>query len=381
MNNFKPTGCPFPHDASTKVQDSGISVDAYLDSVLSMIADGVISINEDGIIQRMNDAALRMFGYTAEEAIGKNISMMMPEPYRSRHDSILARKSGTRRPDLFGPVLELKAERKDGSLFDIGMAISILPPGSNSRYVGVLRDISQQKKLDHLRKSLVSVMSHELRTPLTAIIGALSMLKMPELVRLPEQAMDFVQIALRHSVRLQKLTQQLLDAEQLSNIAIDIPLASHELITIVQQAIEDLHESAALHGVQLPSANRCQGQWVWADSFRLKRVISSVLDNAIRYSPRGSRIELDMIPLSTTNVRLTIKDSGPGLSHDLQQTIFCTFASTFDDAMAFRAGMGLSLPIAMGFMQQMQGTIGVLKTSKEGSTFYIDLLIAEPQPH
>lgn len=383
MNNFSSARCPFPHDAPVQLTAPASvtnDIDHYLDTVLATIADGIISINSDGIIQRVNAAALSMFGYSTHEVMGKNVSMLMPEPYRSRHDSILARKSSQARPDLFGPVLALKGERKDGSCFDIGMAISLLPPGSSSQYVAVIRDVTEQKKLDHLRKSLISVMSHELRTPLTAIIGALSILKTPELVRLPEQALEFVNMALRHSIRLQKLTQQLLDAEQLGSTAIDIPLSSHELGPIIQQALDDLHPSANLNAVQLPSALPGHGHWVWADSFRLKRVITSILDNAIRYSPAGSRVELTLTPLNSQMLRILITDFGLGISSDLQATVFQQFANSFEDSSALRAGMGLSLPIAHGFMQQMQGNLGILESSSKGTTLYIDLLIAAANP-
>ncbi|MES3041437.1 MAG: PAS domain S-box protein [Pseudomonadota bacterium] len=375
------SGCPFPYASAAPASgDTSYEADVYLDTVLASIADGIISIDERGIIQRANTAALNMFGYRAEEVLGQNISMLMPEPYRSRHDSILARNSGTTRPDLFGPVLDLKGERKDGSIFHIGMVISILPAEFRSRYISVIRDITQQKRLEHLRQSLISVMSHELRTPLTAIIGALSLLKMPEIVILPSNATDFVDMALRHSIRLQRLTQQLLDAEQLSNSAIDIPLASHELQPILQQVLDELQPAANVKCIRLPSASRAAGHWVWADNFRLKRVISTLIDNAIRYSRPDSCIELNAEAISANRLRINIADNGPGLSQDLQESVFQQFSSTHHDASASRAGLGLSLPIASGFMQQMQGNIGIRESSPTGSTFYIDLLLATSTP-
>lgn len=383
MNSITPpsSGCPFPH-ASAAPASGSVShhADIYLDTILASIADGIISIDERGIIQRANAAALNMFGYGAEEVLGRNVSMLMPEPYRSRHDSILARNSGNTRPDLFGPVLDLKGERKDGSIFDIGMAISILPAESGSRYVSVIRDITQQRRLEHLRQSLVSVMSHELRTPLTAIIGALSLLKTPEVVSLPPNATDFVDMALRHSIRLQRMTQQLLDAEQLSNSAIDIPLASHELQPIVQQALDELQPAAKIQRIRLPSASSTTEHWVWADNFRLKRVISTLIDNAIRYSPPDSCIELNTETIAANRLRINITDHGPGLSQDLQDSVFQQFSSTHHDASASRAGLGLSLPIARGFMQQMQGNVGIRESSPTGSTFYIDMLLAAATP-
>lgn len=383
MSSITPpySGCPFPH-ASTALASGDISHDAdiYLDAVLASINDGIISIDERGLIKRANTAALSMFGYSADEVLGRNVSMLMPEPYRSRHDSILARKSGTSRPDLFGPVLDLKGERKDGSIFDIGMAISILPMESSSRYVAVIRDITEQRRLEHLRQSLVSVMSHELRTPLAVIIGALSLLKTPEIVNLPANAVEFVDMALRQSIRLQRLTQQLLDVEQLSNKAIDIPLASHELQPLLQQALDELEPAANVQRIKLPSANMAAGYWVWADSFRLKRVISTLIDNAIRYSPPDSCIELNAEVISANRLRINIADHGPGLSQDLQESVFQQFSSTHHDASASRAGLGLSLPIASGFMQQMQGNIGIRESSPTGSTFYIDLLLATATP-
>ena len=384
MNNVtRSSGCPFPHTIAVQANGScsgNHPADIYLDTVLASISDGIISIDEHGIVQRANAAVLDMFGYHAEEVLGQNVSMLMPEPYRSRHDSILARNSGTTRPDLFGPVLDLKGERKDGSIFDIGMAISTLPSESGSRYVSVIRDITQQKQLEHLRLSLVSVVSHELRTPLTAIIGALSLLKTPEIVSLPPNATDFVDMALRHSIRLQRLTQQLLDAEQLSNSAIDIPLASHELQPILQQALDELQPAASVQNIRLPSAGMAAGHWVWADHFRLKRVISTLIDNAIRYSRPDSCIALSTEAMAANRLRINITDHGPGLSHDLQGSVFQQFSSTHHDASASRAGLGLSLPIARGFMQQMQGSIGIQQSSPSGSTFYIDMLLAAATP-
>ena len=101
-----------------------------------------------------------------------------------------------------------------------------------------------------------------------------------------------------------------------------------------------------------------------------------ILDNAIRYSPRGSRIALTVSLLDSTKLRLLIRDYGSGISNDLQATIFKQFASSYEDSSALRGGMGLSLPISHGFMQQMQGCIGILSSSPKGSTFYIDLLLA-----
>lgn len=386
MTQIRPlsTGCPFPHAVGDYRRNAGpvnLPVDIYLDTVLASIADGIVSIDDAGVIQRANAAALKMFGYDASEVLGQNVSMLMPEPYRSRHDSILARRSGATRPDLFGPVLDLKGQRKDGSIFDIGMAISILPPESGSRYVSVIRDITQQKRLEHLRQSLVSVMSHELRTPLTAIIGSLSLLKTPEMVALPANALDFVEIALRHSLRLQRLTQQLLDAEQLSNSAIDIPLASHALQPIVQDVLDELQPAARLKDIRLPDTSQSADCWIWADSVRLKRVISAVLDNAIRYSLPGSTIRFEADVIDANRLRVSLTDSGPGLSAELQQSVFQQFSSTHHDSTACRAGLGLSLPIARGFMQQMQGTIGISQSSPQGSTFYIDMLLAAAPPH
>lgn len=386
MNSIRqsPAGCPVPHAIAASRCHPGRGIllgDIYLDTVLAGIADGIVSIDEKGVIQRANVAALNMFGYESAEVLGQNVSMLMPEPYRSRHDSILARRSEANRPDLFGPVLDLKGQRKDGSVFDIGMAISMLPPESGSRYVGVIRDITQQKRLEHLRRSLVSVMSHELRTPLTAILGALSLLKTPELVTLPSNAVEWVDMAMRHSLRLQRLTQQLLDAEQLSNSAIDIALASHALQPMVQEVLDEMQPAAQRKSIRLPDSGSCRGHWVWAETTRLKRVLSAVLDNAILYSPPDSCIQLDTEIMDAKRLRISVKDQGAGLTAELQQSVFQQFSSTHHDSTAQRAGLGLSLPIARGFMQQMQGTIGISQSSAQGSTFYLELLLAAQAGH
>lgn len=130
----------YKHSAEARLLDA----DRYATALLEQMTDGVVTINERGHIEMFNEAACRIFGYRAEEVIGNNISMLMPEPHRSRHDGYIARYTHTGEERMIGVPRELEGMRKDGTLFPMSLAVSQLAHDSKVIFVGVVRDISQR---------------------------------------------------------------------------------------------------------------------------------------------------------------------------------------------------------------------------------------------
>lgn len=133
---------------------------ARLKGIVETAVDGIITINDRGIVETMNPAAEKIFGYRAREVIGKNISMLMPEPYRSQHDDYLDRYRHTREARIIGIGREVRGRRKDGTEFPLDLAVSENDLGSRRIFTGLVRDITSRKRLE---EEIIEISEHEQR--------------------------------------------------------------------------------------------------------------------------------------------------------------------------------------------------------------------------
>ena len=133
---------------------------ARLKGIVETAVDGIITINERGLVETMNPAAERIFGYRASEVIGRNVSMLMPEPYRSQHDGYIERYRRTGERRIIGIGREVRGRRKDGSEFPMDLAVSENDLGSRQIFTGLLRDISARKQLE---EEIIQISEHEQR--------------------------------------------------------------------------------------------------------------------------------------------------------------------------------------------------------------------------
>ena len=148
----------------------------YLSMLIDNVIDAIIIIDGRGIIETFNHAAEQIFGYRSDEVIGRNLSMLMPEPDRSAHDGYLDHytRRGTSR--ALEQNRELTALRRNGETFTIELRVSQISHHGERRFIGLVRDITERKRIERMKSELVSIVSHELRTPLTSISGALGLI-------------------------------------------------------------------------------------------------------------------------------------------------------------------------------------------------------------
>lgn len=347
-----------------------------LDNVLSHVDDCIIIINKLGIMSRVNPAGLAMFGYSEDELVGHNISMIMPEPYRSRHDSYLKRESGAKRPDLFGRPLDLQGQRKSGEVFDITLTISALPNGQfdvGADYVGIIRDISAKKRSERLREELLSVISHELRTPITAISGSLDMLAATRLSDLREDSRELLAMAQRNTERLSKLIDNLLTANSLADSNIDVILMRTPVMPVIQRVLGQQLKAAASKGIRFDLNPVELNLSVLADADRLAQVLTHLVENAIKFSPSENTVRIHISQPDATSVTLCICDPGEGVPDEALADLFTPFATGHGADSKHRGGSGLGLAICKGLLQQMNGNIEYFKDMVEGSRFVVTL--------
>ena len=157
-------------------------------SVVNTVIEGIITIDSKGIVETMNPAAMHIFGYQAADVIGQNIKMLMPEPYHSEHDGYLENYLHTGRAKIIGIGREVKGMRMDGTIFPMELAVSEMELDGKKMFTGLVRDITERKKVERMKNEFISTVSHELRTPLTSIQGALGLLLTEPREKYPNKA-------------------------------------------------------------------------------------------------------------------------------------------------------------------------------------------------
>ncbi len=144
-------------------------------AIVDNAVDGIITIDERGTIHSVNPATASIFGYSEVNLIGRNITMLAAQPYRSAHDRYLANYLTTNDPKIIGIGREVKGERADGQRFPMDLAVSEVVLDGDRMFVGIIRGITERKEVDRMKSKFISTVSHELRTPLTSIRGSLGL--------------------------------------------------------------------------------------------------------------------------------------------------------------------------------------------------------------
>lgn len=345
---------------------------SHTQAILNNMVDGLITIDQRGIVASFNPAAERIFGYRADEVLGQNVAMLMPNPHRDAHDGYLRNYHATGVARVIGIGREVEGLRKDGSLFPMELAVSEVTRQGAPLYVGMVRDISERKRMERMKSEFVSTVSHELRTPLTSISGALGLLAGGALGALPDPARSLIEIAHKNSQRLTHLINDLLDMEKIVAGKMHFDMQIQALMPLVEQALESNRAYGAERRIGLALRHRADGAEVQADSLRLTQVLSNLLSNAIKYSPDGGTVEI-LVAQEEGRVRTTVTDHGPGIPATFHSRIFQKFSQADSSDTRQKGGTGLGLAISKELVERMGGRIGFESVEGQGASFFFDL--------
>jgi PAS domain S-box-containing protein len=331
--------------------------ESYLRSLLSSMDDAVLTIDAAGVIRTANPAAARMMGMASRvDLMGRALATLRADPRRSAE-----------------PGWELQKEhefrRANGSLFQATLTLTPLAGSQNHRLV-ILRDITELKAADRAKSEFIATVSHELRTPLTSIRGSLGLVLGGALGEFPDKAKRMLDLASRNAERLAQLINDLLDIEKMSAGGMSFTVVSIAGDAAVEAAIAANEGYALRHEVSLRVAGRCVDT-VQADELRLQQVFANLISNAIKYSPKGSTVDLSAC-VDGDSVRFSVRDHGSGIPEDFRERIFQRFSQADSSDMRARGGTGLGLNIARAIVEELGGSIG-FDTSAEGTTFFFCL--------
>lgn len=354
-----------------------IEREAYLRTLLDNVIDAIITIDERGLIESFNQAAERIFGYGASEVLGRNVSLLMPEPDRSAHDGYISRYHDSGQARILGVSgRELLGLRRDGTQFNMELAVSAIQHQGARRFIGVVRDITERRRIQQMKNEFVSTVSHELRTPLTSISGALGLVVGGALGEVPGPMSGMLQIAHQNSQRLGLLINDLLDMEKLVAGKMTFHFSDVDLLAQLEEALLHNQPYATEHGVSWHISEPLPGVAVHCDSQRLQQVLANLLSNAAKFSPAGGQVEVRMsrCPLG---VRISVIDQGSGIPSEFHSRIFAKFSQADASDTRQKGGTGLGLAITKELMERMGGQIGFDSPPGQGACFWIELPIAE----
>ncbi len=344
-------------------------------AILTTAQNPILMISRRGIIHNVNDATEQLFGYSREEMVGQNISMLMNEHDRKHHDSYL------QRPVLLGPskILdggrEVQALCKDGSTVPIHLAVSKLHIKNELFFTGIMTDLTELKKVDKMKSEFVSTVSHELRTPLTSIKGALGLLRSTSGEVLPDSGRKMLDIAYANCERLSVLINDILDMEKIEAGKLTYAFALFDLVPFLAEVIETNRAYAEQAGVSFVFQSLPDPIIIFADRCRMEQVVTNLLSNAVKYSPGGAQIEISA-DVEESKVRIAVRDHGEGIPEDFHDKIFGKFAQADSSDTRTRGGTGLGLAISREIIKAHSGQIEFETAAGEGTTFFITLDVA-----
>jgi PAS domain S-box-containing protein len=339
--------------------------EALLAAVLQTAIDAIITIDDRGVIQQANHAVEKLFGYTVGEVVGKNVSMLMPEPDRSRHDDYLKGYKETRQAAIIGIGREVMGKRKDGSLIQVDLAVSEVKIGGRTLFAGILRDMTQRNRAEAELKDaeqkiiqserlaaigqMMTGIAHESRNALQRSRACLDMLELD--LEAHDEQKDLVQRTRYALLELQTLYEEVRSyaapivlEKSIENVA---ALCSEVWVKILEErgAIPIALEVQAVAPVP------CK-----LDKYRISQVIRNVFENAIAVSKPGSKITVVCIKpklLDREAIQIRIMDEGPGLDSVQRERIFEPFYTTKTK------GTGLGMAICQRIVDAHGGTISI----------------------
>jgi len=332
--------------------------------VLEHVDDGVFLVDAEGLIQHWNPAAEAITGIAAEDALERRADQVLPGWSALGPTVPVAPMPGPGSTEARTLPFEL-----DG----LELWISISGVEFEDGVVYAFRNLTEERALEELKGEFVATVSHELRTPLAAIYGSAQTLLRQDLELSEENTQRLLEVIASESERLTRIASDILLASNLDAGRLLLEREAVDLGPLVREVFEEMRLNFANRGnisfeLEVPDAlPPLEG-----DGDRLRQVLINLLDNAVKYSPDGGRVELRVEP-HERGVRLVVRDEGLGISHADQQRIFGKFYRVDPQQSGGVGGSGLGLYISRELVRRMAGRISVTSREGEGSTFAIEL--------
>lgn len=343
---------------------------ARLTQVFESATDAIIVADSKGTIVSWNKAAQLIFGYDQEEVLGKPLTLLIPERSRDAHLEGFERARSAGELYIMGKTLEVDGLRKDGSEFQLELSLARWKTGGETYFSGILRDITERKRVEQMKSDFVSFTTHQLRTPLAGIKWLLELAAQEP--KVPEETQSYIRDSRESAERLIRLVNDLLDASRLESGKLIIVPQETNLYELTLGVLEDLASLIQERGHRLLVTGADLVKPVWVDPQLLRQVILNLTSNAIKYTPPGGEIEI-RLRAEGASVRWEIQDSGIGIPKEAQGRLFDKFYRVANGMTLEPEGTGLGLYLVRLIVERLGGRVWCESDEGKGATFIFTL--------
>lgn len=333
-------------------------------AILDAIPDAMFRASREGICLDFKPAHLSTDLKLHSPITGMPIAQVLPFEYAYRVHGLIAVVLDTGEPQLFESTIRRGAQVAD---YEIRMVAC-----ADDEVLGIIRDVTEQKKADRIKSEFVSVVSHELRTPLTSIRGSIGLVAGEVAGPIPPKAKEMLEIAQKNSMRLLLLINDILDIEKIETGKMRLDLQPRPLLPMVEHAVAADQNYSAQYNVAVRIASPTPDVVVRVDADRMQQVLANLLSNAVKFSPSGGEVRI-AITACNDRVRVAVQDQGPGIAEEFRARIFQKFAQADASDQRQKGGAGLGLNISKAIIEQFGGLIGFESEPGQGSTFFFEL--------
>lgn len=375
----------------------GEEISQTLAAIVASSDDAIVSKALDGKVTSWNRGAERIFGYTADEIIGRHISILMPPEYVEDMERILGRIRRGERVDHF----ETRRRTKDGRILDISVSVSPIRDARGT-IVGaskVARDITERKRAEAERERLLAAaeaaradaeaanrmkdeflatLSHELRTPLNAIVGWSRILRSGNV---DAADLDEGLAAIERNGQAQaQLIEDLLDISRITSGQLKLNVQKVDVAEVIEAALAAVAPAAQAKGVRIHKVLDSLAGPVSGDPARLQQVVWNLLSNAVKFTPKGGRVQV-LLERVNSHIEISVVDTGMGIRPEFLPHVFERFRQADSSTTRRYGGLGLGLAIVKQLAEMHGGAIRAKSPGEgQGATFTVSLPIAVVHP-
>jgi PAS domain S-box-containing protein len=364
---------------SQRLQRDAVRLAAIVDSS----DDAIVGKDLTSIVTSWNHAAESMFGYTADEMIGKSIRLLIPDDRQQEEDEVLTKIRAGQRVEHYETI----RQRKNGSLIPVSLTVSPIRD-DDGVIVGaskIARDISDRQRTDEERKRLLEIardasqlkdeflgtLSHELRTPLNAIVGYLRMMQSGLLSG--EKARNAMNTVVRNATSLTQIVEDVLDVSRIVSGKVRLNVQAVELPALIDEVLETMRPASDAKGLTVSTILDPRTAPVTGDPDRLRQILWNLCSNAMKFSERGGRVQVRLERVNS-HVEIVVSDSGVGIPAEFLPHVFERFRQADASIGRSHGGLGLGLAISRHLVELQGGRIFAESDGPgTGATFRVEL--------
>ncbi len=357
-------------------------------TMMNSLVDGLILINDKGTIENINTATSELFMYSKLEVLGKNIKMLMPNPYHDNHDQYLANYAETNVRKIIGFSRKVTGLKKDGSTFPMELSVSEMKIAGKVKFCGIIRDDTERLKnetdlinaknaaqsADLAKSNFLASMSHEIRTPMNGVLGMVELLQDTPL---NDQQKDIIKTISDSGNSLIDIINDILEYSKVEADKIDLEFITFNLERTIYDVSRLLLVKAEEKGLELIFYYHADcPDYVIGDAGRIRQILLNLVGNAIKFTDTG-QVVIEVRQLDTHGnkslICISVEDTGIGFDQEVKAQLFESFSQADNSTSRKYGGTGLGLTISKRLVNLMDSDLDVISEPGKGSKFWFNI--------